>query len=160
MCLILESSDSVPWDKAWANNCSGTACLRVIVPGILWSCPLFLLLGCLWYWSVKELLVKGLLDQQTRQSVVVVTKLACTCALWRVHSSCLKIAIPPVCPSGWRIPVWDDCYFIVKKTIMLLCLLYSTFLQTHMISKGTLNKLRNLGDLWNLWSVNNFVISE
>lgn len=81
-------------------------------------------------------------SSRQRQSFVVVTSLACSCALWCVHSSSLKLAVPPV--SSCRIQVWGNCYFMAKNTTMLVwCVfLYSAFLQTYTVLKGASNKLR------------------
>ena len=57
-------------------------------------------------------------SSRQRQPFVVVTSLACSCALWCVHSSSLKLAVPPV--SSCKIQVWGNCYFVAKKTTMLV----------------------------------------
>lgn len=96
-------------------------------------------------------------SRRQRQCFVVVTSLACSCALWCVHSSSLKLAIPPV--SSCRIQVWGHCYFMAKKTTMLAwrVLLRSAFLQTYSFGTGASHKLRKLSVLWNSWCVENFV---
>lgn len=98
------------------------------------------------FWSCRQ-----------RQSFVVVTSLACSCALWCAHSSSLKLAVPPV--SSCRIQVWGLCYFMAKKTTMSIwCVfLYSAFLQTYTVWTDASNKLRKSSVLWNSWCVENFV---